>query len=153
MQYMFNRRHELKQNEQAIIFRAKSNTTFRLTHLKQLYLNQIKFQPIKCTRFVELSNQKAPFYSPVPVWFKLVLLANVNGVYYMPQGRVLPNFPYGGIHATILSLMFCGPQILSLIFLRPALNFTIHPFLQIWEPKILNFCPCCNSQTPNIDLT
>ena len=26
-------------------------------------------------------------------------------------------------------------------------------FFQIYGTKILNFCPCCNSQTPNIDLT
>ena len=36
-------------------------TTFTLTQLNQIYLNQVKFQPIKCIRFVGLSNRKAPF--------------------------------------------------------------------------------------------
>ena len=45
----------------------------------QLYLNRVKFQPIKCLRFAGLSNQKALFHNLV--YFKQVLLTNVNGVY------------------------------------------------------------------------
>ena len=53
-------------------------TIFTLTQLNQIYQNQVKFQPIKCVRFVGLSNQKAPFDNLVS--FKLVLLASVKGV-------------------------------------------------------------------------
>ena len=48
-----------------------------MAQLNQLYLKQVNFQPIKCTRFVRWSNQKVPFDNLV--WFNLVLLASVNG--------------------------------------------------------------------------
>ena len=44
---------------------ANTNTAFTLAQLNLLYLNQINFQPIKCTRFVGLCDQKGPFHNLV----------------------------------------------------------------------------------------
>ena len=51
-------------------------TAFTLTQFSQFYLNQVKFQPIKCTQFVRLSIQMAPFDNLVLL--ELVLLPSVN---------------------------------------------------------------------------
>ena len=53
-----------------------------LTLSNQLYVNHVKFQPIKCTQFVGLtglSNQKAPFDN-LDFSLKWFFLALVNGV-------------------------------------------------------------------------
>ena len=57
----------------------QTNTAFTLTQLNQLYLNQVKFQPTKCIRFVELPNQRAPFDHLVGLnWFYLQVWIEPN---------------------------------------------------------------------------